>query len=219
MNNIVVCAADIGSIKRKSFGWSRAEIGQDNPVCGTNIAKFTESIVDDFKKEKKVALGFECPLFVPISDKPEDLTKARKGEKNRPWSAGAGSNVLTIGLAECVWIFERIRESNVDVKPTFKWKDFLLDKSNFFIWEAFVTSASKGNSHCDDAKLAVNTFKEMYKNSNDIESSISAHKPYSLVGAGLLRSRLTEDRGLLFENCIVIKVDMKKKLNRCKQKQ
>ena len=108
MKNIVVWAADIGSIKNDKFGWYRAESGQDNTDCGgRDILKFAEGIVDDLKKGKKVAIGFECPLFIPITDKSENLTKARKGEKNRSWSAVAGCGALTTGLAECVWIIIR----------------------------------------------------------------------------------------------------------------
>ncbi len=203
--NIVVYAADIGSIEKNNFGWYRKEICQENANKendGTDIGKLVEYIKVDLKNGKKVAIGFECPLFIPITDKPEDLTKAREGENNRPWSAGAGCCSLATGLTECVWIFEKIRESNI--KPTFKWKDFLSNESYFFIWEAFVTKKSKGNTHPADAKRAVDVFLE---NLADLEkaSSVSAHKPFSLVGAGLLRAGLTNDPKILCERCIVIK--------------
>ena len=163
MKNMVVWVADIGSIKQKHFGWCRG-IGQDDRKHGTDIENFVDGIVNDLINEKKVAIGFECPLFVPIADKPEDLTKRREGENNRPWSAGAGCCSLATGLAECVWIFERIKKSKVEVKPTFSWKDFRLNESNFFIWEAFVTSQSKEDSNSDshsmDAQKVVNRFVE-----------------------------------------------------------
>ncbi len=207
MDNIVVYAADIGSIKKKHFGWCRAEISQyqkDWP-CETDINKFVESVIKDLKKNKKVAIGFECPLFVPIADKPEDLTKAREGENNRPWSAGAGCAVLATGLTECVWIFKKIRESNVDVKPSFSWKEFRENKSNFFIWESFVTSLAKEKTHPDDAKKAVETFLAKYPDKIEEGNSDKAGNVYSLVGAGLLRADLTTNWKLLSERCIVIK--------------
>jgi hypothetical protein len=37
-----------------------------------------------------VALGFECPLFVPVPEQALRLGAARPGEKNRSWSAGRG---------------------------------------------------------------------------------------------------------------------------------
>lgn len=210
MKNMVVWVADVGSIKQKRFGWCRG-IDQDDRKRGTDIEKFADGIVDDLNNEKKVAIGFECPLFIPITDKSEDLTKRREGENNRPWSAAAGCGSLATGLAECVWIFERIKKSKVDVKPTFSWKDFRLNESNFFIWEAFVTSLSKEDSnedsHCMDAQKAVNTFLDCFKISPNIEEAncVYAQNPYSLVGAGLLRAGLTTNLNLLFEPCIVIK--------------
>lgn len=213
MENMVVYVADIGSIKKSHFGWCRKNIDQDNTkfdkdYC-TDIGKFVDCIVDDLNNGKKVAIGFECPLFVPITEKSVDLTKPREGENNRPWSAGAGCGALATGLTECVWIFERIYEkSKIDVKPTFKWKDFYLGEFNFFIWEAFVGSSSKGeskkHSHCKVAQIAVNKFVNMYP---EIENAncVYADHPYSLVGAGLLRAKLTTNQNLLFEKCIVIK--------------
>ncbi len=208
MKNIVVWAADIGSIKTERFGWYRAEDKRYPGRGGTDINEFIEGIKDDMTKKKKVAIGFECPLFVPITDKPEDLTKAREGENNRPWSAGAGCGSLATGLTECVWIFERIRESNVDIKPSFSWKVFLSNESNFFIWESFVTSSSKGETHPIDAKKAVETFLdilEKYPDGIEKGNSVKAQNPYSLVGAGLLRAGLTTNLKLLSEPCIVIK--------------
>lgn len=213
MNNIVVYAADIGSIKKKRFGWCRAEIFQDKRYwqCETDknkyadIDAFVKSIVDDLKNKKKVAIGFECPLFVPIADKAEDLTKARDGENNRPWSAGAGCAVLATGLTECVYIFKKIREENVDVKPSFRWEEFRKNKSNLFIWEAFVTSLSKEKTHANDAKKAVETFLALAKSDKVEEGNSVKENVYSLVGAGLLRAGLTTNLELIAERCIVIK--------------
>lgn len=107
MSEVVVWAVDIGSVMKNRFGWCRKagqarKSGHDNQdlACG---------VVEDLANGKRVALGFECPLFVPITDDPTFLTRARTGEGSRSWSAGAGCGALTTGLSETVWVLERIR--------------------------------------------------------------------------------------------------------------
>jgi len=148
MNDLVVWVADVGSVEQGNFGWCRALSPQEDDVTsGTDIYDFAKVIADDLSAGKRVAIGFECPLFVPVTDDPVSLTKARKGEANRPWCAGAGSAVLATGLAECVWIFERIRcLARVPVQPTFHWEQCISREANLFIWEAFVTGTAKAAS-------------------------------------------------------------------------
>ncbi len=198
----IVWVADIGSIQRQRFGWCR----NDRIISrtGTDIAEFAEGIAKDLSDNQSVAVGFECPLFVPIADSPQHLTKARHGEGNRPWCAGAGSGALTIGLTECVWVFEKINALvGVVVHPTFDWQAFAQGRANLFIWEAMVSRAAKGKSHSDDAEIAAQSFWQHYPAIGGA-SSVTATRPYSLVGAGLLRGHLSTDLQLLFEPCIVI---------------
>jgi len=121
----VVWAADIGSVRKQNFGWCRHEGDSFALKKGEYITEFARGIAKDLSDNRKVAVGFECPLFVPIpdADMPQDLTKAREGENNRAWCAGAGSGALATGLTECVWIFERIREFvQTDIRPSVDWK-------------------------------------------------------------------------------------------------
>jgi hypothetical protein len=39
-----------------------------------------DAIAADLNAGHHVALGFECPLFVPVSEDPNGLTSARPGE-------------------------------------------------------------------------------------------------------------------------------------------
>lgn len=89
MNDLVVWSVDIGSVSQNHLGWCRAATAQ-NFQSGTEIIKLADDVARDLSAGRQVALGFECPLFVPISKNPVDLTKARQGEKDRAWSAGAG---------------------------------------------------------------------------------------------------------------------------------
>jgi hypothetical protein len=207
MNDLIVWAADVGSVRHNRFGWCRALRQQEGieVTLGTDIHAFATGVADDLSAGKRVAIGFECPLFVPVTDDPVSLTSARPGEANRPWCAGAGSAVLATGLTECVWIFEEIRRlARVPIRPTFYWEQCISREANLFIWEAFVTGAAKTTSDQDDAEIAACTFWAKYPEIAEA-NAVTAQNPYSLVGAALLRSRLTDDLRVLFEPCIVIK--------------
>lgn len=202
MNNIVVWAADVGSIKNRKFGWCRAESNMSF-LSGTDIIAFAKGIADNLNTGKRVALGFECPLFIPVTENPILLTSPRLGEGSRPWSAGAGCGALATGLTECVWVFENIRRlSQHTIHPTFNLEQFEMGQANLFIWEAFVTADAKSSTDMGDAVIAARMFWDRYPN---ITSDVTAQNPYSLVGAAMLRSGLTTDINVLFKACVVIK--------------
>lgn len=210
MNGFVVWVADVGSVKRNRFGWCRAE-SKDNHNSGADIDTFSKGIAEDLSTGMSVALGFECPLFVPVTDDPIYLTSARQGEGSRSWSAGAGCGALATGLTETVWIFENIRRLvHVKVRPTFNWEQFTMGRANLFIWEAFVTGKAKARTDdgeradMGDAMIAARTFWDRHL--NIIQANcVTAQNPYSLVGAALLRSGLIQDIKILSEPCVVIK--------------
>ena len=165
IGELAVWAADVGSVHRGNFGWGRAplEEGEGGYETGTSIHDFAEGIAADLSAGRYVALGFECPLFVPITQEPLSLTKARPSELDRAWSASVGACALSTGLTECVWVFERLRGSaQVSIKPTFDWASLCSRRANLFIWEAFVTSAAKAATHAGDAELAVRAFCSHY---------------------------------------------------------
>ena len=65
----VVWVADIGSIQKQNFGWCRNDDGPSHKK-GEDINAFAEGIAVDLSENRKIALGFECPTFVPITDDP-----------------------------------------------------------------------------------------------------------------------------------------------------
>src|SRR5258708_3104805 len=198
----IVWVADIGSVRKHNFAWCRDD--STVPITGIDITLFAHGIANDLSHNHSVAIGFECPLFIPITESPQDLTDGRPGEGNRPWSAGAGSSSLTTGLAECVWIFEKLHTlAQAPLNPTFDWHTFTKGTANLFIWEAMITSSTKGKSHPDDAQIAAHTFWQHYPDIDQANTLTAVH-PYSLVGAALLRARLSTNLQLLFEPCIVI---------------
>jgi len=204
----VVWVADVGSIMKKRFACWRVDLAKrdHDERVEQDIAAFAKGVIDDLSNDSSVALGFECPLFVPVTEDPKYLTSPRDDvEKQRSWSAGAGCAVLATGLTECAWVFDMIRKARVEVRPSLCWEDFVTGKANLFIWEAFVTGIAKGSSHEEDAKAAAHSFCEEWPNILEADS-IKVGKPwYSLIGAALLRSGLTNDISILSQKCVVVK--------------
>src|SRR6266436_3686374 len=131
---LVIHCADIGSIRRGNFGWARLAIDAADTACNTgcDIHSFADAIASDINAGHRVALGFECPLFVPIPDDPNDLTSSRPGEGNRAWSVGAGAGSLATGLTETVWILDRVRRRlSTPCAAHVKWKPFQLSGGLF----------------------------------------------------------------------------------------
>ena len=202
--SVVVWVADVGSVSAGNFAWCRME-SEGVVTSGPDIAALATGVAADLSVGRQVALGFECPLYVPVAREPRALSRARKVDGNRPWSAGPGCAVLALGLAETAWVFSRLAEiTTVPVLPTFRWKELMAGRANLFIWEAFVTGGAKGDSHEEDAVIAAASFWQRYP---DIEEAVGQpdENPLSLAGAALLHSGLSDDVTLLSEACVVIR--------------
>lgn len=196
--------ADVGSIKKNRFGWAAA-LSDGKELGGTGIEEFALTIANGIKAGKKVSIGFECPLFVPVRSDPQRVNSARNGEGNRSWSAGAGTAALATGLVEVLWVMNRINTLlRKTPKATVKWTEFTTTDDSVFLWEAFVTSTSKGNGHSDDARIAVNKFKSVLPDPS-MANAIKEDEVLSLVGAAALRAGWSTDVGAISEPCLVIR--------------
>ena len=208
MKAIAIYCADIGSVAKNRFGWARG-LSTDSGLdltSGPDIMDLVGAVAEDLKAGIPVALGFECPLFVPIRDDPVRLTAGRTGDGSRPWSAGAGAAVLATGLTETVWILREIHRRVDNPPPAFLiWSDFLQTERGLFLWEAFVSGAAKGDTHIDDATIAIQAFHSALPH---VEAANAVHESevHSLIGAALLRAGWSDDLSLLSKPCVVIKV-------------
>ena len=174
------------------------EVGQDIRLFVQRLASFLDG-------RHKVALGFECPLFVPLPDDPRKLTSARTGEGTRAWSAGAGCGALATGLTEVAWILMELRKLVArNVLPITTWPESGIQDGHLFLWEAFVTGAVKSDSHHGDAALGVEAFKRALPHP-DRASAVTVERAYSLLGAALLRTGWSTDLAVLASPCIVIR--------------
>ena len=157
---------------------------------------------------RPVALGFEAPLFVPVPISSPAFGRARDGECNRAWSAGAGSCVLTTGLAQTAWVLRNLREGCPTQALSATWNDFSTAGKGLLIWEAFVSGNSKPASEAEAsqkaaAAAAVTAFRDSLPNP-PASSVITTSDPFSLVDAAAIWSGWVSDPSFLHEASVAI---------------
>jgi hypothetical protein len=199
---LVVCA-DIGSVPKGNFAWWSNACNE-----GTSPESLSATVASALLTGQSVALGFECPLFVPIPERELDLGKSRIGEGNRAWAAGAGAGALATGLVQVAWVLQRIRVRVPEtISGCLSWSNFLESQPSLLIWEAFVSGSAKGTTHVADARRAVNAFAKSLPDPRAASAISVAGSTYSLAGAALLRTGWSTDITLLQQACIVIRAD------------
>jgi hypothetical protein len=201
MSPIATVCADIGSAAKGNFGWwSSAGSSGDRP---SGLATHVAGLLND---GTPVALGFECPLFVPLVASEMQLTSARPGEGSRAWSAGAGCGALATGLVQVVWVLEQVRLSlRMPALAHLAWPTFVAANSGLFLWEAFVSGSAKFSTHPRDAQAGAEAFLASLPDPT-LANAVACDSPvYSLVGAALLRSGWSEDTSLLHKACLVLR--------------
>ena len=206
MRDLVVFCADVGSVKAGNFAWARthAEASSVADHDSSKPADLAQAVAEELNSGRPVALGFECPLFVPVPTADIALGAGRSGEGNRPWSAGAGSGVLATGLVQAAWILAAIKASCPGEQLHIEWPGFAAQQSGLLIWEAFVSAGAKGTTHVDDATIAVTAFTDALPEPM-AASTITAERPLSLAGAVALWSGWLNHSGALHETPLVIR--------------
>jgi len=214
MKNSVACyVADVGSIEKGNFCWvsSKNADGSSN-----DIEELVNSIFSDLKEHKKVALGIECVLFIPVPDELKCLGKARigeigKGTESRAFSAAPGACATMTGLPQLAWILRSLREKceaeNIPCRATVNWQELISDRANLFVWEAFVSGKGKPKkkSHGEDARQALDAFQNDVKRGKAPPTHVRAELPFLFAGALILWAGLSEDFELLRYPCIVVR--------------
>lgn len=206
MVGVVVFAADVGSVKSGNFGWARTE-PTDAAVVEhdhSSPADLAKAVAAELNARRPVALGFECPLFVPVPIEPLKLGAARLGEGARPWSAGAGTGALATGLVQMAWVLAAVRAVASDIPLFLDRHRFEEAGSGILLWEAFVTAEAKGNTHLDDAAIAVRAFTSWLRDPA-AASAVTAERPLSLAGAAALWSGWIDDPAALHDAPVVIR--------------
>jgi hypothetical protein len=207
VEGLAVYCADVGSIKQGNFGWAREDVSAGNIEPhrgGTEIEELVDALAQDLRAGVPVALGFECPLFVPVPAQPLRLGAARQGEGSRPWSAGAGTGALTTGLVQAAWVLGELRKHRAKDHIHIEWDAFRVAGRGIFLWEAFVTEKAKAVTHMDDATVAVACFSAALPDLNGA-NAVTAERPLSLVGAAAIWAGWSEEVDFLRAPCLVFK--------------
>ena len=155
---MLVVAADVGSVIQGNFAWSSTD-RHGQVLDDTSPDALAQHVSEALAAGELVALGFECPLAVPVPKLSRDLGRQRDGEAGRPWSVFAGAGALALGLAELAWVLGFMPGVGATVIPS-RWSEPL----PLFLWEAFVSgvhkpAATAESAHINDARAAVRGFQ------------------------------------------------------------
>jgi hypothetical protein len=186
-----VLCIDVGG--PANIGWADAE-GKDG--TGANLDEALERLVALLQAGRRVALGFEAPIWTPVRAELARITGRRGGVEttcNSAWSVRAGAGALAAALALMPWCLTRIAKGAGPVATSIDLQRFL-ERGGLFLWEAFVSGTMKvvGTTHHDDARLACEAFVARWPNLlSDVpaESALN-HAVSSALAAGLSIDRI-----------------------------
>jgi hypothetical protein len=205
-SDIVAYAVDAGSIPKGRFAWA---CSKDRSAWSSSIDELAEAIAADLRGRRKVALGFECPLFIPVSDEPDELGKARDGEctpetGSKPFTAAAGACATMTGLPSLAWVLRAVHEGAPEAKATTRWDAFESGDAEVFVWEAFVSGKEKTNSHQSDALAAMEAFEKSLS-AMSTPTRVTCENPLSLAGTAILWAGMSDDLSLLHDAAVVLR--------------
>ncbi|MFE0651853.1 hypothetical protein ACFVZH_25020 [Streptomyces sp. NPDC059534] len=166
---MLVIGVDIGSVKAPSkFAWAAVDSEGRAPVSSgddpeTAVQALLNALTGTGTETGRAVLAVEAPLSVPVPEPSGDewrgLGRARTGEGNRPWSAGAGSGALATGIAQTAWMLSRLHTLAPHVTVTTQPERFAAGQARLLLVEAFVSGAGKpepgaAGPHAADAEAA-----------------------------------------------------------------
>lgn len=212
-----VVAVDIGSVGPPSkFAWAAFEPpSRQAVISGSDPQSAVSAVVAGLAWGGQAAFLLESPLSVPVPSGQADgwllLGKARAGEGNRPWSAGAGAGVLATGLAQGAWMLGQLAAAVPGLSATTqpdRWQPGVVP---LLLAEAFVSSSGKpaprsAGQDAADADAAGLAFVDLLNTSAPLASSIccSPHAPFNLYAAMALWAGLSIDPSELNQDVLVI---------------
>tara|TARA_B100000886_G_C20380912_1_gene473886 strand:+ start:367 stop:1041 length:675 start_codon:yes stop_codon:yes gene_type:complete len=193
-----VCVIDIGSPKLGNLGWYLWDATRQRVASGDDLDALFEPLIQA-SDQSGVLLGLEAPLFVPIRQDLLLMTKARAGESPRPWSAGAGAQVLAMNLPIMTYLFQQLQIRQANLSYCIESTDFTAKPGQVLLFEALVSGANKGSSHIDDAKIMVD-YCRSYSDQSQLPPTILQHEAgttfLNLAACALLHLGLIETQAL-----------------------
>ena len=208
----VIYACDVGSTRPNTdaFAWVRCLPGTNAiPAGSSSIEGLVQNITSDARAGRSIALGFESPLFIPEPMEAENLSRGRKGDADRAFSAPAGGYVATLGVHQSAWIlrklFQAFGNTHRFTTAMNQWPPSD-EPPVLFCWEAFVSgdAHSKEKKHIRDASTAVMAFINEEQRLEEADA-VKAEIRLSLIHAVALWSGWSTNIGGLHDACLVIK--------------
>jgi len=203
--NNIVYTVDVGTTlctktKPPRFAWAKMQSDQPTPkqpITSTNIEALLDHLTSDLSLGWRVALGFESPMSIPIPRDSSELSRSRRGESNRSWSAPAGLAAASLGLHQSTWILHRLRERIPRPFPlSLNEQDWRSNSATLlFCWEAFVSKDAHG-THVDDTVTAIDSFERWQSGQHGIEI-VHCPSPLSLLGVAALWAGWTDDLAII----------------------
>jgi hypothetical protein len=191
-----VVAVDIGSVASPSkFAWAAFDApGRGLVDSGEDPESAVSALVPGLLASAQAVLLLEAPMSVPVPGAQPDtwhgLGKARNGERNRPWSAGAGAGALATGLAQGAWMLRQLADLVPGLAVTTQFGDWQPGGPQLLLGEAFITAAGKPkplavSQHLADAAAAGLALLDMLDSPATLTSSVccSPREPFNLLAA------------------------------------
>src|SRR5688572_27124533 len=126
LSDITVYACDVGSVAQGNFWWCSSHEGREP---SSDLRAFSEALVTDLRSGMPVALGVECPLFIPCPSDLADIGRARRGEcgretGNKPYNAPAGACAVMTGLPALGWVLREVKKACPSASATTNVNEF-----------------------------------------------------------------------------------------------
>jgi hypothetical protein len=192
---MMIFGVDVGSVRTERFAWACSDPADAAAHGdGRNPSTLADTIREQLDKGELVALGFECPLVLPVPELSDSLGAARVGEGNRPWAAGAGAGSMATGLVQLCWTLAQLVPAKATTQPS-KWNP----ETPLLLWEAFVSGPQKKDrddvtGHLSDARSAVEAFVHRLDNlSHQSQIHTGDHRPLNLAAVAAMHAGLEID--------------------------
>ena len=201
---VAVAAVDVGSPKK--IGLAIRHRGKPEFSGGVDTLDEFVGQIGEALSIGPVALGFECPCFLPLREDAMSITKQRCGEKGKPWSAGAGATTAALAAPVAGHVLWKIRSAAPNARPTFDFAKRLKEwgRMDLLLFEGFVSGGAKGDSDKEDAQITVAEF-EKRAGVWPPESDISENRVINLLASALIAAGWDIDKSMVASPCFVVK--------------
>ena len=209
-------AVDIGSVPPSRFAWAAFDPpGRDLIKVGEDPETAVSMLTPALLAGAPAALLLEAPMALPVPGSTPHawhlLGKARGGEGNRPWSAGAGAGSLATGLAQGAWMLRQLAAAVPGLTATTQPGSWQRRDAQLLLAEAFITAAGKpealpADQHAADAAAAGLALVELLDSPETLTSAVccSPQDSFNLLAAMALWAGLRIDPGELRAEVLVV---------------